>query len=175
MPDSKNNLFIFEAVSLRDQYDAHIALLQNLLEVPVSQDRFSNDSETKKNAEGFDQKQIETTLKKLQVKRLKLNQEIQTANFTVKIGYEGENISIAEALGVRKALRTNINELTARVNDAAFHTVIHKEERDIVSKSRYSFSESYSEFLEEISKLRKLEGLIHTANHTNTVAFKDEQ
>ena len=32
MPDKKNNLFIYEAIELRQEYDKHIKVLENLIE-----------------------------------------------------------------------------------------------------------------------------------------------
>jgi hypothetical protein len=52
--------------------------------------------------------------------------------------------------------------------------VIHKEERDIVEKPRYAFRKSYAEYRDASRKLRKLEGLIHAANHATAVNFKDD-
>lgn len=177
MPDEKNNLYLHEAVLLRSEYDRHISLLQGLLKSPeekrggfLSRD----DSEMKKPADDFNQKELEETLKKLQVKRMMLNQEIQCANFAVKISFEGENISIAQALEMRKAIMEDAGRMAARVNESACIIVIHKEERDIVEKPRFAFSESYGEYRKLIRRLRGIETLIHQANHVNTVSFKDE-
>ena len=177
MPDTKQNLHIFEAVNLRKEYDSHIRLLQNLLtDETGSRGGFLSDrnNDNKQPADGFKEQEFEDKLKKLQTKRLKLNQEIQTANFNVKINFEGDLISIAEALETRKGITLDIERAETKTTKSAYCTVIHKEERDIVEKPRHSFTKSYNEYCDTIKRLRKIEGLIHTANHSNTVNFKDE-
>jgi hypothetical protein len=178
MPDEKGNLYIHEAVALRKEYDSHISMLQGLVtESGGKKGSFlsRDDSEMKRPVDDFNQADFEDTLKKLQTKRLKLNQEIQAANFNTKIEFEGDSISIAEALEIRKSVIAEIKAAASKTNESAFSTVIHKEERDIIEKPRYPFKKSYIEFLEAVRRLRKIEGLIHTANHKNTVTFKDEK
>src|SRR4030067_2538253 len=105
MPNTKGDLYIHEAVALRNEYDNHIGLLKKLLSEPEGKrgGLLSRDTgETRQPVEDFNQANFEDMLKKLQTKRLKLNQEIQTANFTTKFDFEGNSASIAEALEIRK-------------------------------------------------------------------------
>ena len=174
---NNENLYIFEAIALRDEYDSHIKLLQNILNEPEGRKGgfLIHDSVEKKTpVDDFQPDEYEEALKKLRTKRLKLNQEIQAVNFNSKFDFEGENISIAEALEIRKNLRYEIDTLSAKTVESAYSVVIHKEERDIVNMPRYSFKGSYSDFQKIIKRLRKLERAIHIANHNTTVAFKDE-
>ena len=113
-------------------------------------------------------------LKKIQTKRVKLNQAIQVANFECHIDYNGEKISLAEALEIRKNLLSDLEAMRQRVYNLAFKTIIHKEERDIVHEPKQSFKKSYEEFQNSLNKLRQLINQIHVANHEHVVSFKEE-
>lgn len=177
MADKKGKLYLFEAVELRNEYDRHIKLLQDLTgESDSKRDRFfsKTDDEDKEPAADFEQKKLEERLKKLQTKRVKLNQEIQIANFKAQIDYNGEKISIAESLEVRKNLIADREAISQRVLNSAYKRVIHKERRDIVHKPKRPFKKAYEEFQDSLKKLRHVVNQIHTVNHTAVVNFKDE-
>ena len=175
MVDEKGNLYLYEAIELRNEYDRHICLLQGLLGEPSKRrGLFNDDDEDKEPAADFDPKETEEKLKKLQTKRVKLNQEIQESNFGVKIDYESENISIAEALVLRKNLLADLNAVAARVEKSSYRRVIHKEGRDIFQEPRHKFDETYKEYQKYLKQLRRLVNQIHAVNHTATVKFKDE-
>ena len=177
MPDDKGNLCLFEAIELRNEYDRNIKLLKKLTQ--DGQDRGegffkSRDEEEREPATDFDQKKQEDILKKLKIKRVKLNQAIQTANFKYQIDQEGEEISIAEALEIRKNLLIDIETISQRVIDSAYKRIIHKEERDIVHEPKHLFKQVYDEYQENIRKIRTLITQIHIANLGNRVNFKEE-
>lgn len=173
----KETLFIFEAVELRNEYDRHIKALEGLIQPGKGREIgfFSRDEEEKMEpGSEFSPEKIEETLKKIQTKRVKLNQAIQKANYDVKIEFMGEEIPLSEALEVRKSLLSQLEIVSKRLNESAFKKVIHKEERDITHEPKYSFKKVYKEFQEKMKNLRTLINLIHKANHENTVGFKDE-
>lgn len=175
MPDKKGNLYLYEAIELRSEFDRHLELLENLTTETIQRSRFViHNDEDKDPAEGFDQKDIDDILKKLRTKRIKLNQEIQKTNFEAKIEFKGDNISLAEALDIRKNLLEETKTVAGRVEKSSYRRVIHKEERDIVQEPRYSFSKTYREYKDNISILRMLVNRIHALNHQSTVNFKDE-
>lgn len=176
MPDIKGNLYLFEALELRKEYDRHIRLLESLLSIEQSKgDRFfSAREEEKEPAAGFNPVRMEEALKNLQSKRVKLNQGIQKANFEHQIEFIGEEISLAEALEVRKNLLADNEALAQRTFAAAYRRIIHKEERDIVREPRQRFTETYVSFQSNQITLRYLMAHIHRANHTVTVAYKNE-
>jgi hypothetical protein len=176
MPDKKGNLYLYEAIELRSEYDRHVELLEGLFGVESSKKRglFNNDDEDKDPAADFDQKETEDRLKKLQSKRVRLNQEIQKTNFGTQIEYEGNGISLSEALEVRKNLLGDVKALAGRVEKSSYRRVIHKEGRDIVQEPRHRFTETYREYQESLRRLRGLVTQIHAANHSATVVFKDE-
>lgn len=177
MPDSKGNLFLFEAIMLRNEYDRKIKLLDNLIEgVQEKSDRFfgGRDEEEREPASDFSQKELEGELAKLKSRRLKLNQAIQTANFKYQIEYEGEKISIAEALEIRKNLVKDIEAVYQRVISSAYKRIIHKEERDIVREPKHLFKQTYGIYLDNIKKLRTLIIQIHIVNNKSIVNFREE-
>lgn len=175
MPDKKGNLYLYEAIELRNEYDRHVELLEGLLgESSKKRGFFNDDNEDKDPADDFDQKEIEDRLKKLQTKRVKLNQEIQKTNFGTQIEYEGKKTSIAEALEVRKNLLGDIKAVAARAEKSSYRRVIHKEGRDIVQEPRHKFTETYREYQDSLQHLRSLVNQVHAANHLATVNYKDE-
>ncbi len=117
---------------------------------------------------------MEESLKKLQTKRVKLNQAIQVANFQHQVEYRGEEISVAEALELRKNLLSDLEAHSDRVVKSAYTRVIHKEERDIVHKPRHPFKPSYEEYGKALRRFRGLVTRIHKINHAGVVKFKDE-
>ena len=176
MPDKKGNLYLYEAIELRNEYDRHVELLEGLLGGKSSKKRglFNNDDEDEDPAADFDQKEIEDRLKKLQSKRVKLNQEIQKTNFGTQIEFDGKEISVAEALEVRKNLLGDIKAVAGRVEKSSYRRVIHKEGRDIVQEPRHKFTEAYREYQDSLRHLRSLVNQVHAANHSATVVYKDE-
>ena len=173
MPDRKGKLYLFEAIELRNEYDMHIALLQKLI-YNDREDYYRTDKDKKEPVEDFNLKEFEKTLKKLITKRVKLNQAIQAANYKFQIEFEGEKISISEALEIRKSMQAEKDAMYQKVIDSAYNTIIHKEERDIVHHPNHSFTKSYEEYKAHIKKLRELINKIHIANHKNIVKFKEE-
>jgi hypothetical protein len=177
MPDEKKNLYLFEAIELRKEYDRSIKLMEELLvEGDNGNERIfrSREEDEKEPAPGFDAKKIEVDLKKLKVKRLKLNQAIQEANFKYQIDLNGDSISIAEALEVRKNLLNDIKSISQRVIGSAYKRIIYKEKRDIVKNPRQPFQKVYDSYADTINKIRNIITSIHIANHNNIVTFKEE-
>ena len=175
MPNKKGNLYLYEAIELRSEYDRHVELLGGLLgESSKKRSLFHDDDDDKDSAADFNQKEIESRLKKLQTKRVKLNQEIQKTNFDTQIEYEGTGISIAEALEVRKNLLADIKVIAARVEKSSYRRVIHKEGRDIVQEPRHKFTETYMEYQDSLQHLRRLVTQVHAVNHSATVNYKYE-
>lgn len=177
MPDETNKLYLFEAIELRATYDRHIALLERVLaEQPAKSGGglFRNDDEEREPSDGVDLKQIATMLKKLQTRRVKLNQAIQIANFEHQIAFQGEEVTLAEALELRKNLLADLTAQGQRVEQSAYKRIIHKEERDIVHNPRHPFQAGYDEYLTLLNRFRRLITDIHRANHRVVVNFRDE-
>ena len=179
MPDAKWNLYLFEAIELMAEYDRHIKLIEGLLgqsEDPKGMRLFRDASETeeKQPAKGFNPAEMEEKLKKLQTKRVKLNQAMQKANFDAEFVFDGEQISLSEALEVRKNLLADLEAIGQKISESTYKRVVHKEERDIVHEPKHSFLKTYGQYKENLKKLRRLINLIHGVNHRSIVKFKDE-
>jgi hypothetical protein len=175
MADSKGNLYLFEATELRDGYDEKIDLVEQLLADQNSNNHFAkNDNEDKKPVSDFDISEFQEQLNKLKTKRVKLNQAIQKANFTYKIDYDSEEVSLSEALEIRKNLLAEKKKAFQQVKEAAYKRIIHKEERDVVRTARYSFSERYEHYLDLQNRIKDLINKIHVKNHKSVIDFKDE-
>lgn len=175
MANEKENLYLFEAIELRSQYDRLINLLENTLNEDDHNKSFlRNEEEIKEPAKDFNPNEIDEQLKKIQTKRVKLNQEIQKANFTTNINFDGEKISLAEALDVRKNLNADLNIVSEKVKNSAYKKIIYKEKRDIVHEPKISFLVLYKKFNEDLARLKTLTKSIHIANHKTKIAFKEE-
>jgi hypothetical protein len=178
MPDDNGRLYLYEALELRALYDHKIGLLEKLAR-PDQARRASwgvldKDGADLVPAPGFDLKASEDTAARLRVRRMKLNEAIQVANFRAEIDLDGERISLARALELRKALREELERHSSQTVEAAYTRVIHKEERDIVKEPPRGFESSYGEYERTLERLRRLVTAIHQANHLVTVAFRDE-
>jgi len=177
MSDENKNLYLFEAIELRKEYDRHIKLMEELLAEEDNRNEGlfrSQEEDEKEPAPGFDAKKIEMELKKLKVKRMKLNQAIQEANFKYQIDINGESITIAEALDVRKNLLDDLKSIAQRVIGSAYKRIIYKEKRDIVKNPRQPFQKVYDSYADTLDKIRHIITSIHIANHNNIVAFREE-
>lgn len=175
MPDNKNNLFIYEAIELREEFDKHTKILESLIgEKSRKREFLSREEDELQPTKDFDIKSIQEKLQKLQTKRVKLNQEIQLVNLNTKLNYEGGEITLSEALEIRKNLIKDIDVLSDKLNESAYVRIIHKEGRDIIKEPKQKFSDIYQIFEDLLKKLRKLNQEIHRKNHTETVNFKDE-
>lgn len=174
----QNDLYLFEALELRNSYDRMLNLLKSILDTADSgRDVFSvrSESDQKEFDDAFDFRAMENARKSLETKRVKLNQAIQTANFTNMLQHRGADIPIAEALEIRKTLLSEIDALSSRVRKSAFKEIVHKEERDIVHRPKYRFPETYNDYHDKVHELRTLNGEIHRMNHITKVNFKDEE
>ena len=142
MPDKKNNLFIYEAIELRQEYDKHIKVLENLIEEKRGKrDFLSREEDELRPAKDFDVKLIQEKLQKLQTKRVKLNQELQLTNLKTTLNYDGNEITLSEALEIRKNLIKDITILSDKLNKSAYVKIIHKEGRDIIKEPKQKFKE----------------------------------
>ncbi len=178
MPDDKMNLYLFEAIELRAEYDARIKLLRSLLpEARERRDRFSfhRDDEVRYvPAAGFDAAAVRGELDTLNVKRRKLNTAIQKINFETLIDVGSERMSLSEALELRKSVNERIGELTAQLGNAAYERIVYKEERDIVEKPDLSYEDARRMLEEKRLLFRALNRVLRATAHTVTVGFKDE-
>ena len=91
MPDKKGNLYLYEAIELRSEYDRHVELLRGLFLASLPESAVSLTAMMKK------KRRLQTSIRKrsergsriLQTKRVKLNQEIQKTNFETEIEFGG--------------------------------------------------------------------------------------
>lgn len=175
MTDIKGNLYLFEAIELRNLYDRHIKLLQNLLnkiDNEVGNDFSGNNGLRIEPVVEFNSKDIENNLKKLKFKRIKLNQAIQLCNLETKIKYNENEISISEALEIKKNLLSDIKAISNRIKKSAYKSIIHKEKRDIIKVPNYSFSKEYSNYQNLIKSYYIILNKIHNNNHQIVVKLE---
>ncbi len=179
MPDEKNKLYLYEALELRAEMDARIKTFKDCLpETRNNRNRFSLLQEHEGRvvpAEDFDLKTVNERIRALEVKRRKLNNAIQKANFEQHVDYGNETITLAEALEVRKGLNERLGELHTLVTSSAYKRVIYKEDRDIIEPNQVSFQDSLKDLEEARLAFRQLNRKIRAASFSTNVDYLDEK
>ncbi len=178
MPDDKNNLYLYEAIELRAEYDARLKELRTLLpEAKENRDRFfvrGDDESKRRPAPGFSLAAVREELNALAGRKRTLNNAIQRANFDSRVTVAGETMSLSEALELRKAVNEQIGELSSQLAKAAYERVVYKEERDIVEAPEVSYAELRKELDEKRRLFRALNRNLRAAAHDIVVEFRDE-
>ena len=177
MSESKENLYLYEALELRGEYQSKLDSLKALLPEQRKVQRGIWDRETneyKEPASGFDPAEIREQIRSLEYKSRRLNTAIQQANFANDIWVNNEKMSIAEALEIRKAVNQELAGLQKILERSAYRTVIYKEERNITQEPEDDFQEVYNRLEEKRILFRQLNRALRKASFTVTVQFKDE-
>ncbi|MFP4705604.1 MAG: hypothetical protein ACLFMV_12415 [Spirochaetaceae bacterium] len=178
MPDSDKRLLIYEALELRSEYDAQIETLRKCLPESRNSSRASllerADGGAYRPADGVDPTKLRREIRALEHKRHKLNAAIQAANFTNTVHVGGEEVTLAEALELRKATNTRIGELGSQLVRSAVVRVVHKEDRDIEEAPDVSFGDARRELQEAREEFRRLNRALREASHRVPVDFTDE-
>jgi hypothetical protein len=174
----KRKLYIYEALELRAEYDARIKTLKDTLpETRQNRDRLfytRDDDGRRRPSPDFDMAEVRRQLRKLEVKRRKLNSAIQQANFNSRVDYRGESINLNEALETRKSLNEQIGELHTQVVNSAYEKVIYKEGRDIVEENELSYTNSVNDLDYARLAFRELNRKLRKASFDTLVEFEDE-
>ena len=174
----KKQLHLYEALELRSEYDARIKTFKDVMpETRQNRSRFSlarEADEKRRPSPGFDPAEVRKLLRKVEYKRRKLNSAIQQTNFDHRVDFEGESISLIEALEARKALNEQIGEFHTQVVDAAYQRVIYKEGRDIVEESDLPYAECMEKLEKTRLSFRELNRKLRQASFEALVDFRDE-
>jgi hypothetical protein len=174
----KRKLFIYEALELRSEYDARIKTIKDTLpETRQNRDRlyFARDDDGRRRpSPDFDMAEVRRQLRKLEVKRRKLNSAIQQANFNSRVDYRGESINLNEALETRKSLNEQIGELHTQVVNSAYEKVIYKEGRDIVEENELSYTNSVNDLDYARLAFRELNRKLRKASFETLIEFEDK-
>jgi hypothetical protein len=178
MPDAKNNLYLYEALELRAEYDARIKVLRGLLpEARQNRERFSlgrDDEVRRRPVAAFRVDDARDALSALEVKKRKLNNAIQRANFDHSVTIEGREMNLVEALELRKSVNERLGDLATQLGTAAYERVIYKEGRDIVEGPEVDFERTARALEEMRRRFQELNRALRAAAHAIVVDFKDE-
>lgn len=178
MPDDKKNLYLYEALELRGEFNVRIKNLKSLMsEQQNKSGGWSLRSENRERLEpvaDFDSVECRKDIKKLEFKARKLNTAIQTANFTNTIEVSGESMSIAESLDFRKAVNRELAELQDMLKASAYRRIIYKEERNIEETPTLSFADLSAEIEKKRLLFRELNRALRRVSFLMIVNFKDE-
>ena len=178
MPDAKNKLFLYEALELRAEFDARAKTLKDCLpEAKQNRSRLSflrDEEGMYRPSPDFSIAEARDQLRKLEIKRRKLNSAIQQANFQHRIDFRGEPINLNETLEIRKGLNEQMGELHTQVVNSAYHRVIYKEDRDIVESNELLHAECVKNLEEARLAFRELNRKIRAASFAVVVDFQDE-
>ncbi len=178
MPDAKNDLYLFEALELRAEYDARLKALKALLpEARENRTRFGfrHDDEVRhRPVADFSVDGARDEMAALEVKRRKLNTAIQRVNFDTTVIVDGQELNLAEALELRKAVNERLGELTTRLATSAYERVIYKEGRDIVEAPDVGFDRVRADLEAQRRLFRQLNRSLRAVAYQAVVAFKDD-
>jgi hypothetical protein len=177
MAGKRERLKLFEALELRSELDARIKTVKDCLpETRQNRKGFFalREDGDRRPSPDFDLAAARDGLKRLEIRRRKLNAAIQQANFQHRVEHDGESMTLSEALEVRKGLNEAIGELHSQLVDSAWQRVIYKEDRDIVEENDVSYAEC-SERLERARlAFRSLNRQLRAASFEVPVEFADE-
>lgn len=177
MKDKKKTLYLYEALELRAEYDARIKTLKDCLpESKQNRDRFSfaRDDGRSRPSPDFDLAAARKELRKIEMKRRKLNSAIQRANFNHFIDVSGDSINLSEALEMRKALNEQIGEFHNQVVTSSYQKVIYKEGRDIVEENEILYADAVKNLERARLAFRKLNRKLRLASFETLADFQDE-
>ena len=177
MNTSQDNIFLYEALELRNEYQARLASLKALLPEHRQVRRGfleRDDGERREPAAGFDPAKIRENIRSLEYKSRKLNAAIQQVNFSNKIRVQEEEISLAEALEMRKAVNQELAGLQKMLERSAYRKIIYKEERNITEEPEEDFSLVSKQIEEQRLLFRQLNRALRKAAFEIKVPFRDE-
>ncbi len=178
MPTETKNLLLYEAIELRAEYDARIKTLKGLLpEARETRGRFSlrNDEDTRlRPVDAFSVDHTREQLDVLELKRRKLNNAMQRANFDNSVSIDGRDINLVEALELRKAVNQQLSELATQLGKAAYERVIYKEDRDIVEAPEVDYDRTRQTLEDKRRVFRLLNRALRAAAYQISVGFRDE-
>jgi len=177
MKDKKKTLYLYEALELRSEYDARIKTLKDCLpESKQNRDRFSftRDDGMRRPSPDFDVASARKDLRKIEIKRRKLNSSIQRANFNHFINFNGDSSNLSEALEMRKALNEQIGEFHNQVVTSSYQKVIYKEGRDIVEENEISYTDAVKNLEQARLAFRELNRKLRLASFETLADFQDE-
>ena len=178
MPDERNKLYLYEALELRAEYDARMKTLKDCLpETKQNRNRSFFDRDEKghqRPSAAFNVSEVRDQLKALEYKRRKLNSAVQQTNFLHQIEFDGDTITLNEALELRKGLNAQLGDLHTQVVDAAYERVIYKEDRDIVEPNALSYAECVQNLDRVRVSFRDLNRKLRAASFDVVVDFQDE-
>lgn len=177
MKDKKKTLYLYEALELRSEYDARIKTLKDCLpESKQNRDKFSftRDDGIRRPSPDFDVASARKDLRKIEIKRRKLNSSIQRANFNHFITFNGDSINLSEALEMRKALNEQIGEFHNQVVTSSYLRVIYKEGRDIVEENEISYADAVKNLEQARLAFRELNRKLRLASFETLADFQDE-
>jgi len=177
MKDKKKTLYLYEALELRSEYDARIKTLKDCLpESKQNRDRFSftRDGEIRRPSPDFDAASSRKELRKIEIKRRKLNSSIQQSNFNHFINFNEDSINLSEALEMRKALNEQIGEFHNQVVTSSYQKVIYKEGRDIVEENEISYTDAVKNLEQARLAFRELNRKLRLASFETLTDFQNE-
>jgi hypothetical protein len=174
----RNGLFIYEALELRSEYDGRLETLRSCLPETRRTGRASLlsriDADASRPAAGVDAGALRTELRTLEHKRHKLNAAIQRANFANSVRIGDEEVSLTEALELRKAAKMRVGELSTQLANSSAARVIHKEDRDIIEEPEVPFPDVRNGLEQARLEFRRLKRALRKATFEVSVDFADE-
>jgi hypothetical protein len=178
MDTTPNTLHLYEALELREEYNARMTTIKDCISGGESRrgrvSLWGDDKNKSRPSPDFDAIREKEALRGLEFKQRKLNSAIQKANYETQIEFDGQKINLLEALELRKAMKTQTDELKSAAVGAAHYTVIYKEGRDIVEANPVSYADARRELESARMAFRELNRKLRRAAFETIVTYQDE-
>jgi len=174
MPDSKNYLYLYEALELRREYEKRLNYLETFFHNPTDTKVVMSYNENYTIESQYDRSKFRDSIQLLETKKRKINSAIQQLNHNTKIDINNETMSLSEALYLRKLTIKKITELKDTLKTALYSRIIYKEERTIEEPPVASFKKLEEELELNLLLFRELNRKLRRATYEKTVNFANE-
>jgi hypothetical protein len=166
-------LMLYEALELREEFNWRSKMMKALLPESNRHLIMGRDHDATP-VERFDVKECRDIINTLEIKKRKLNDAIQRANFNHEVDVLGEKMSLYEALADRKGVTQRIPELEGIIQQSIYILTFHKEDRDIRREPDVDYGWCRDELEKNVLRLRALNRAIRKSSYEVEVNFFDE-
>ena len=156
-------------LNYESEYQGRLSTLKGTIRRP--RDHYG-DHEERRPAD-YSLKTVEADMAIVEKNMRRLNIAIQKSNFDNEIQFQGESMSIAEALELRKAINERIASLHTGTVESAWVKVVHKEDRDIEETPETPFQENISALNMDRVVFRQLNCALREVGYSVEIKFKE--
>ena len=166
---------LYLALARRAEILNETRFLDQILEKTRRQDRYSMGTNERVVAEDVDMSRIREKHESRRHAARKINAAIQQVNFATQVEFDGEGMTLAEALELRKSTHANVVKLEAEAVEAAFRNLTHLEHKIVDLAPERTHTEVNAGLESERRRLRGLRQMCTEATFTLEINFEDHR